>query len=87
MPERLTDAQLRNARVKALRAIRRAERALDTRIEVLERRLDRSIENKERVTVGLMMSIIEDYQKLVKNLRLLEVQITSGLQIFDMVRM
>jgi hypothetical protein len=51
----------------------------------MERRLDRSIENKERVTPEVMMSIIKDYSMVVDLTRGLEVQITSALQIFDMV--
>jgi len=43
--ERLTDAQVRNQRSQALRAVRRSERTLDTHIEKLERKLDRAIEN------------------------------------------
>jgi len=85
VPDRLTDAQLRNARAQALRSIRRAQRSMDTRIEVMERRLDRSIENKERITVEVMMSIIDDYRKLTKHIRVLEDRITDAMQIFNMV--
>ena len=64
MAKRLTDAQLRNQRAQALRAVRREERKIDTHIEVIERKLDRSIENKELITVRLAQGIGDDYRKL-----------------------
>lgn len=80
---RLTDAQVRNAREQALRAVRRSQRKLDTRIEVMERRLDRSIENKERITFPLLRSVIDDFTKVVKHVRLLESMITDATIIFN----
>lgn len=79
---RLSDAQVRNARTQALRAVRRSQRKLDTRIEVMERRLDRAIENKERVTFVVLDSIIEDYSMFVKIVREIESQITDAAIIF-----
>lgn len=64
MAERLTDAQLRTQRAQALRALRRNERKLDTHIEVIERKLDRAIENKEKITIRLALGLAEDYKKL-----------------------
>lgn len=78
----MTDAQVRNAREQALRAVRRSERKLDTRIEVMERRLDRSIENKDRITLPLLTSVIEDYRKIITIMRELEGQITDASIIF-----
>jgi len=69
---RLSDAQVRNARVQALRAVRRSQRKLDTKNEVMERRLDRAIENKERVTVVTANSVVKDFRELVVLLRKLE---------------
>lgn len=63
---RLTDAQVRSARSQSLRAVRRVQRKLDTRIEVTERRLDRAIENKERITPVLAQSVVDDYRKMVE---------------------
>ena len=77
MAKRLTDAAVRNAREQALRAVRRAQRALDTRIEVMERRLDRSIENKERITIIVAGSLIEDYKKIIERIRELEARLTD----------
>jgi histidyl-tRNA synthetase len=62
--ERLTDAQLRNQRAQALRALRRSERELDTHIEVIERKLDRAIENKEKITIRLALGLGDDARKL-----------------------
>jgi ribosome-binding protein aMBF1 (putative translation factor) len=72
-------------RAQALRGVRRAQRRLDTTNEVLERRLDRAIENKERITIGLMMSVVEDYKHIVSRTRELEVMVTSALQIFNSI--
>lgn len=79
---RLSDAQVRNARVQALRAVRRSQRKLDTRVEVMERRLDRAIENKERVTFVLLDSVISDFSKFVTIVREIESQITDASIIF-----
>jgi len=81
---RLSDAAVRNARTQALRAVRRAQRSFDTRVEVMERRLDRSIENKERITVTVLVSIIADYKKLVGLMRTLEQQMANAAIIFNM---
>jgi len=64
MANRLTDAQVRNQRAQALRALRRSERALDTHVEVIERKLDRAIENKERITIRLALGLGDDARKL-----------------------
>lgn len=80
---RLTDAQVRNAREQALRAARRAERKLDTKIEVMERRLDRSIENKEKITFVVLESILKDFSEVVDLIRGLEVQLTDATIIFS----
>lgn len=61
---RLTDAQLRNQRAQALRALRREERKLDTKVEVIERKLDRAIENKEKITIRLALGIADDARDL-----------------------
>lgn len=79
---RMSDAQVRNARTQALRAVRRSQRKLDTRVEVMERRLDRAIENKERVTFVALDSIISDFAAFVTIVRELESQITDASIIF-----
>lgn len=80
---RLTDAAVRNAREQSLRAVRRSERSVDTRLEVMERRLDRAIENKERITFPLLASVIADYRKLIEKIRDLEAQLTDASIIFS----
>ncbi len=44
-----TLVQVREKRVKLLRAFRRKQRTLDTRIEILERTLGRMIERKRKI--------------------------------------
>lgn len=80
---RLTDAQVRRAREQALRSVRRKQRAMDTRIEVMERRLDRAIENKERITIVVAGSIIEDFKRLIKHLRVLEDALADMANVFS----
>lgn len=63
--------------------MRRAQRKLDTRVEVMERRLDRAIENKERITFPLLASVINDFRKLVDELRSMEAQLTDATIIFN----
>ena len=79
----MTDAQVRNAREQALRSVRRAQRKLDTRIEVMERRLDRAIENKERITIVVAVSIIADFRKLIGFTRGLEGALADMAIIFN----
>lgn len=80
---RLTDAQVRNAREQALRALRREQRKLDTKIEVMERRLDRAINNKERITPPLLQSVIKDFREFVRLMRQLEGGIKDAAIIFN----
>jgi len=62
--------------------VRRSERKLDTALEVMERRLDRAIENKERITFPLLTSVISDYRKLVTQMREVESQLTDAAVVF-----
>ena len=64
--------------------MRRAERSLDTKVEVMERRLDRSIENKDRITFTVLSSVISDYKSLIVLFRSLEVKITDAAILFQM---
>jgi len=64
MASRLTDAQVRGMRAQALRALRRSERKVDTKVEAIERKLDRAIENKEKITIRLALGLGEDYKDL-----------------------
>lgn len=80
---RLTDAAVRNARMQALRAVRRSQRKLDTKIEVMERRLDRSIENKDKITFPLLKSVIGDFSDVIRFARELEGMITDATIIFN----
>lgn len=79
---RLTDAQVRNQREQALRALRRLERSLDSQLEVIERQMDRAIENKEKITIRLMDGIVDNWKKFI--LRALEMQkgVADAVQIF-----
>lgn len=80
--QRLTDAQLRNQRAQALRALRRKERQVDTKIEVMERKLDRAIENKEKITVRLALGIGDDFRLFVELVNEMQKAIADTIQIF-----
>lgn len=82
MAERLSDAQLRNQRAQALRALRRTERKVDTQIEVMERKLDRAIENKERITIRLALGLGDDYRKLANLMVAMQQSVADTIQIF-----
>ena len=79
---RLTDAQLRNQREQALRALRRKQRTVDTKLEKIERQMDRAIENKEKITIRLIDGIVENYQVFVKEVNLFQTAIADAIQIF-----
>lgn len=54
----MTLIQLRERRVKLLRAYRRHQRTLDTKIEILERTLDRMIARKRKIPDHADLKII-----------------------------
>lgn len=79
---RLTDAQLRNQRAQALRALRRVHRMLDTQVERMERKYDRAIENKEVITIRLALGIGDDYRKLAALNNRYQQAVADTIQIF-----
>lgn len=79
---RMTDAAARTVRSQALRALRRKQRALDTAIEVFERKLDRAIENKERITIGLVYGFAKDFQTLHKGMQVMDASLADTIQVF-----
>ena len=80
--ERLTDAQLRNQRSQALRAVRRVHRSMDTHIEKMERKYDRAIENKEKITIRLALGIGDDFRILVQKMSEYQKAVADTIQIF-----
>jgi hypothetical protein len=66
--------------------IRRKQRKADTKIEVMERRMDRAIENKEKVTIQVMGSIVQDYAHLIRLIRELETALTDAMIVFSTTR-
>ena len=80
---RLTDAQLRNQRSQALRALRRRERSVDTQLEKIERSLDEAIENKEKITLRRLLGLVELYKEFVKRVNSFEVGLTDAMNIFQ----
>ena len=82
MAARLTDAQERNQRAQALRAVRRLHRTMDTKIEVLERRMDRSIENKEKITIRTAIGVVNDFRNVIGVIKFIEKAIADMMNIF-----
>lgn len=80
--ERLSDAQLRNQRAQALRAFRRQQRKVDTKLEVIERKLDRAIENKEMITIRLIEGIDRDFKSFVALVTMMGLSLADTIQIF-----
>lgn len=80
--DRLTDAQLRNQREQALRAFRRLQRQVDTKLEVMERKLDRAIENKEKITIRLILSVADDFREWVAMINNMQQGLADAIQIF-----
>lgn len=80
--DRLTDAQLRNQRAQALRAFRRQQRKVDTRLEIIERKLDRAIENKEMITIRLIEGIDRDFKAFVGLVTVMGLSLADTIQIF-----
>lgn len=79
---RLTDAQLRNQRAQALRALRRVHRQLDTHVEKMERKYDRAIENKDKITVRLALGIGDDFRGLAALANRYQQAVADTIQIF-----
>ena len=79
---RLTDAQVRNQRAQALRALRRIQRDVDTKLEVMERQFDRAIENKEKITIRLMDGVTDNFRKFVKTVNRFQEGLADTIQIF-----
>lgn len=84
MLRRLSDAGVRNSREQALRAVRRSQRTLDSKIEVMERRLDRSIENKTRINIQTAASTLGDFKDSWTLMRELEQKMADMLNVFIM---
>lgn len=58
------------------------ERKVDTHIEVMERKLDRAIENKELITIRLALGLGDDYRKLAVLVMQMQFAIADTIQIF-----
>lgn len=80
--ERLSDAQLRNQREQALRAVRRLQRTVDTDMERMERSLDRAIENKERITIRLILNLADRFRTYIVLVNKLQQGLADAIQIF-----
>ena len=80
--DRLTDAQLRNQREQGLRALRRVQRNVDTHLEKMERKMDRAIENKEKITIRLALSVAVDFRVFVNLANAMMFAVADMIQLF-----
>lgn len=80
--DRLTDAQLRNQREQGLRALRRVQRNVDTHLEKMERKMDRAIENKEKITIRLALSVAADFRVFVNLANAMMFAVADMIQLF-----
>lgn len=67
-----TFAQIESERKKSLRSVRRAERSLDTTVEVMERRILRLLDRKTVLQSKDAQALSTDYAELAVRLRTLE---------------
>lgn len=58
------------------------QRRVDTKLEVMERKLDRAIENKERITIRLALGIGDDFKDFVELINEMQKGIADCIQIF-----
>lgn len=76
-----TSAELQGQRKKALREVRRRQRAADTAVEKLERRIFRLLDRKTLISSESMETLIPLWNEFIKNVRDLEHGIADAISI------
>ena len=74
-----TPNEVKRDRLNALRMVRKAERAVDTKLEVLERRIYRLLDRKTVIQYDSANAIVPLYEDFVAQIRNLEQAITDFL--------
>lgn len=80
-----TQAQARQKAKERVRVVKRVLRKADTKIEVLERRLNKLLERDRLITIESFQSFLENYDKFVAELRTFERVLTDVMIIFTMM--
>lgn len=73
-----TVAEVQRQRKGMIREIRRLERATDTELEKLERRLFRLLDHKQLITAAEMRGLMLYYESFVKKAQLMEKAIADS---------
>lgn len=76
-----TEAQIRAERREGLRVVKRIHRELDTRLERVERRIDRILENKKYISKESAQTLIPLHRDMVKIIKKFENGLADFLQI------
>lgn len=78
----MTLVQLREKRVKLLRAFRRKQRTLDSKIEILERALGRMIERKRKIPdtkdLGVITNLVDQVVNATNDLVAANIWLAKG---------
>lgn len=77
-----TQAQIRTKAKERIRIVKRSLRKVDTKLEILERRLNVLLERERLVTIDAFDSFLQNYDKFVDELRQYERTLTNVMIIF-----
>lgn len=64
--------RIKRQRIQALREFRRTQRAVDSALEVLERRINRILDNKMAVTAATVQGLVPHYRTFWGRVREME---------------
>lgn len=77
-----TQAQERQRAKERVRQVKRALKVVDTRLEVLERRLDKLLERKTLITIDAWDSYLSNWDSMVEAMRAYERTLTEVMIVF-----
>lgn len=77
-----TQAVQRARRKEKVRVVKRSLRKVDTRLEVMERRLDKILEVEREVSIQSFQSFLDNWDKFVDQIQVFERDLTNVMIIF-----
>lgn len=77
-----TQAVQRAQRKEKVRVVKRSLRKVDTRLEVMERRLDKILEVEREVSIQSFQSFLDNWDKFVDQIQVFERDLTNVMIIF-----
>jgi len=78
----MTQAEQRTQAKERVRVVKRGLKAVDTRLEVLERRLDKLLERKRLIDFESFDSFLENYDAMVAAIQEFEKTLTNVMILF-----